>query len=69
MATSYVANVFYTMHLPDSLARVFRLPPLQAAGACGLATPGQGHAARAHVVQPYLTVLPSGWAGAFHVCQ
>eukprot|EP00974_Lingulodinium_polyedra_P007993 761407-Lingulodinium_polyedra.AAC.1 len=68
MASADVSNAFYNMRVPDSLARLFRLPALRA-DLCGQA-PGlpSGRAAGA-AVQPYLTVLPMGWSWALHFCQ
>ena len=63
-----LANAFYTLGVPDDLARMFTLPAVEVElfgikSVDGIAVrPGQRFT-------PYLTVLPMGWSWALHLCQ
>ena len=63
-----LANAFYTLGVPDDLARMFTLPAVEVESfgiksVDGIAVrPGQR-------CTPYLTVLPMGWSWALHLCQ
>ena len=63
-----LANAFYTLAVPDSLARMFTLPGIKAEN-LGIYEVDNNAVRRNEFVTPYLTVLPMGWSWALHVCQ
>lgn len=63
-----LANAFYTLSVPTSLARMFTLPQVKA-GSIGVQSVDGTSVRPEEFVTPYLTVLPMGWAWALHFCQ
>ncbi len=63
-----LANAFYTLSVPTSLARMFTLPQVKA-GSIGVSSVDGASVRPEEFVTPYLTVLPMGWAWALHFCQ
>lgn len=68
VASGDLANAFYTLAVPDSLGRMFTLPPVQAS-AIGVESIDGFPVQPGSQVIPYLTVLPMGWSWALHLCQ
>lgn len=63
-----LANAFYTLAVPDSLARMFTLPGIKAEN-LGIYEVDGNAVRRDEFITPYLTVLPMGWSWALHLCQ
>jgi len=63
-----LSNAFYTLSVPDDLARRFTLPAIEA-GKLGLTHLDGEIVGPGTKLCPYLTVLPMGWSWALHFCQ
>ena len=68
MGSGDLANAFYTLGVPDSLARMFTLPAVEASK-CDVRKVDDIVLRPGDKVVPYLTVLPMGWSWALHFCQ
>ena len=68
LASADISNAFYNMMLPEDLARVFKLPPVNP-DLCFAARRALPHLAVGQYAQPFLRVLPMGWNWALHCCQ
>ncbi|CAE7247208.1 unnamed protein product [Symbiodinium sp. CCMP2592] len=68
IASGDLANAFYTLSIPDDLARMFTLPAIEA-GRLGITSVDGNACGTKTLIVPYLKVLPMGWNWALHICQ
>lgn len=68
MATGDLASAFYTLEVPDDMARMFTLDAVRA-GDFGITTVDGVAVEPSQLLTPYITVLPMGFSWSLHLCQ